>query len=258
MPDRGDASRTGSGDRPYYDDVNIYDYDETIVAHPYMDQVKAAMLSDLISVDKSGQRALHVLDAGTGSGQLARSILGAGFQNVALADADSKAAAFCGEHPELAHLPFHLVDFSCDDLGTLNNGRFDIVCLLGVYHHISPGQRVAFLRRLARLAPHVLIGDEGILEYDSEEQRKANARAWYGFVISESRRRGIEKLAALEERFLASDVSEHRGAHDDFKESPTAVLSYAASAGYRVVRQTRLGDWERYGGGMYSVLLASS
>jgi SAM-dependent methyltransferase len=251
------ATDTARITETYYDRVNIFVYDATIVAHPYMDQVKAAMISDLITIDRQGDRKLHILDAGTGSGQLARSILGAGFSNLALADIDRHSAKFCRDHPELSHLPFHIVDLTSADLKTLAGNTFDAVCLLGVFHHVPPRQRAAFLQNMARIARFIVIGDEGIQEYSSESERKHHARAWYSFVITESRRRGIEELALLEEQFMMSDTADVRGPDDDFKESPSAVIEYATRAGLTIARQTRLGDWTQYKGGMYTALLWS-
>ena len=55
---------------------------------------------------------------------------------------------------------------------------------------------------------------------------------------------------------MKSDIADARGPDEDFKESPTAVLEYAKQAGLEIVRQRRLGDWARYKGGMYTVLLS--
>jgi len=239
----------------YYDQVDIFDYDQTIVAHPLMDSVKAAMIADLISLDINNQRDISILDAGTGSGQLARLILAFGFRNLELADIDAHSEAFCRDHPELSHVPFHRVDLAAADLKSLGGKHFDVVCLLGVFHHVPQRQRVNFLKSVSRIASHVLIGDEGILEYSCEKERKQHARQWYGFVISEAKRRRIPKLAAMEELFLKSDTSDFRGPNEDFKESPTAVLSYAEKANFSIINLNRIGNWSEHKGGMYTAVL---
>jgi SAM-dependent methyltransferase len=223
-----------------------------------MDQIKAAIIAELIMIEVQAERKISVLDAGTGSGQLARSILGAGVSNVALADIDLHSEQFCKDHPELSDLPFHNVDLAAPDLKSLEGQQFDVVCLLGVFHHIPQNLRVAFLENIARIAKYILIGDEGIQEYASESERKHNARVWYGFVIAESRRRGVEKLARLEELFMKSDTADSRGPEEDFKESPSAILGYANKAGLSFVKEKRLGNWARYKGGMYTALFRTS
>jgi hypothetical protein len=79
------AHRSASSEL-YYDHIDIYDYDETIVTHVYMDQIKASMISELIRLDFTKKKTISILDGGTGSGQLARCILGAGFSRLELAD----------------------------------------------------------------------------------------------------------------------------------------------------------------------------
>lgn len=256
MTSTAPAIDVSSSTATYYDQINIYEYDETIVTHAYMDQIKASIISELILLDSIGQKTISILDGGTGSGQLARCIIGAGFSRLELADIDWHAKDFCLNNPELSGLPFHHVDLCTRDL-EMKKKQFDVICLLGVYHHIAPECRVSMLRNLSKITHYIVIGDEGIQEYSCEDERVRNARIWYGFVIGDARRRGLNKLAEFEEQFLASDTAPKRKPEDDFKESPTAVINAAQTAGLFLLRTRRLGDWSKHKGGMYNAVFAA-
>jgi len=242
----------------YFRDVDIYDYDETIVAHPYMDQIKSAIAARVIKHESCIARTVRVADVGTGSGQLARTLLGLQNSKIALFDIDLRSKDFCSEHPELADLPFHVIDFADPEAIESFAGGFDVACVLGTLHHIPPTQRKAFLKNLARVAGVVLLADEGILEYESEIERRRNAEVWYDFVINEAKRRGLRKLAALERLFKASDISSVRGPHDDFKQSPTEIRNQIKELGFELRFETRIGDWKKNRGGMYLIEYSQS
>lgn len=248
---------TGAETR-YFLDVDIFDYDETVVAHPLMDQIKAAICDRLVRIQVAAGRPISVLDAGTGSGQLARCILGLSGMKLSLCDSDPASRDFCSSHPELADVPFHQFDLTDVQSASSLTERFDVVCVLGVLHHIPPAQRGAFLRNATQIGRTVIVADEGIHEYGSEAERRANAGRWYDFVIAEARRRGLSKLAHLEARFRASDVASIRQPHDDFKESPSAIAEYAQGGGIDVVEIVRIGDWLQWGGGMYLMVLRAT
>lgn len=241
----------------YYASVSIRDYDETIVGHPYMEQVKAAIVAAVAVHGERARRELSVLDVGTGSGQLARALCGIPGVRVTLCDRDYRARDFCAEHPEMSSLPFVLADLASGNLDAFGDQRFDIVCALGVLHHIPPPNRAGFLRNLGRLGRIVIIADEGIASYQTEAERQANARMWYGFVIREATRRGLVKLAKLETEFMAADTASARGMNDDFKQSPQIVSDQAKSAGLEVQNIQLIGPWDVNKGGMYMAVCKS-
>jgi SAM-dependent methyltransferase len=238
----------------YFETVDIYEYDETIVAHPLMDQVKSAICERIVLRAAAHDRTSKVLDLGCGSGQLARSLLGLSNVEVHLSDCDPDSRTFCSRHPELGVLPFHAVNLLHDDgVEALRKVRFDSIVILGVLHHVPPLERARFIANCARVASHVVLADEGLAPYADEAERCRNAEIWYNFVIAEAKRRGLDKLAALEESFKKCDISTTRQVTDDYKTSLEEVLTLVDD---RMVDRTtikRIGDWPRHRGGMYVV-----
>src|SRR4051794_3935866 len=86
----------------YYDEIDTYDYDSTIVAHPFMDQIKASIVATVAVQQYRLGRPLAFLDAGTGTGQLARCIRGLGRVQVELADIDPAARSFARNSPSFS------------------------------------------------------------------------------------------------------------------------------------------------------------
>lgn len=241
----------------YYASVNIRDYDETIVGHPYMEQIKAAIVAAVAIQGERLGREISVLDVGTGSGQLARALCGVPGTRTTLCDRDYRARDFCAEHPELTSQPFVMADLTSDNLDAFGEQQFDIVCALGVLHHVPPPNRAVFLRNLGRLGQTVIVADEGIASYQTEAERRTNARIWYGFVIREATRRGLVKLAKLETDFMASDTASARGLHDDFKQSPQIVADQARVAGLEIEKIQLIGPWDVNKGGMFMAICKS-
>lgn len=238
----------------YFRNVNIYDYDETIVAHPYMEQIKSAIIERVILHRGLSGDKTKVLDLGCGSGQLARALLGLSNIEVELCDIDQESKEFCLNHPELKSVAFRSCNILDDnDVALLGLVGYDIVIALGVLHHVPISQRSTFLENCRAIASKVIIADEGLAEYSSEMERKANASCWYDFVISESERRGIIKLARLERMFKKSDVSSLRALTDDYKVSISEVIEIIQCAGLDHQYVRAIGDWAAHKGGMFLI-----
>lgn len=236
----------------YFEYVDIFDYDRTIVAHPWMDQLKGTVLFRLVDTFGTRERCV-VLDFGAGTGQMTRLLLP--FQNfvVRAADEDPQAKAYFASHPELSAVQFELGRFPADAL----ESHYDAIVVVGVLHHIPKKDRIPLLTYMKRYSKCLVIADEGLLEYGSLEQRREHCRSWYGAVIEESKRRGLVDLAKLEAVSLADDLEADPGTSHDFKESPSLVIEDAIASGWNVSSLDRIGDWDRYKGGMYVLCLAS-
>jgi len=161
-------------------------------------------------------------------------------------DIDPKAKEYFRMHPELKDVPFHLHDFMRGSMP----GFYDAITCRGVYHHIPKRQRPKFLQIMKAHADVVIVADEGILEYGNEEERKRNCDNWYGFVITEARRRGIDDLALIEAEFLRHEYLETAEDGGDYKESPSKFLEDASNVDLAPLSLDRLGDW-KIGGGFY-------
>jgi SAM-dependent methyltransferase len=239
---------------PYFLNVDIYDYDETIVAHPYMDQIKASIVERVIACRESLGRPVRVLDLGCGSGQLARVLLGLTDVELELCDTDAASEEFCKHHPELQQLEFHRLNvLHQGDAELLAARKYDIIIALGVLHHVPPLLRSEFARACRQIAPIVVIADEGLAEYGNEDERRQFGAVWYDFVINEAERRGIHKLARLERLFKKSDISAVRSVTDDYKVSISETENMIRSGGLAVTLVRRFGDWSANKGGMFLI-----
>nr|VFJ44668.1 MAG: Methyltransferase domain-containing protein [Candidatus Kentron sp. FM]VFJ50408.1 MAG: Methyltransferase domain-containing protein [Candidatus Kentron sp. FM]VFK08680.1 MAG: Methyltransferase domain-containing protein [Candidatus Kentron sp. FM] len=233
----------------YYDLVPLDVYDETIVGHPYIDACNASLLYHLLLSLEYQTMGKHVLDIGTGTGQVVRLLRGVPGLKVSAQDKAPESAAYFQSHPELQKIPFHLFNAVRGAFPS----HFDVITCRGVLHHIPKSQRVTFLSNMLRHADHVIIADEAVANYQSEQERIAHCREWYGFVIKESRRRGLNELAEVESKFLAYDVS---AAHDDemdFKEDLPHIRADIEAAGGWISHTHIYGPWKSYQGGFYTV-----
>nr|VFJ57571.1 MAG: Methyltransferase domain-containing protein [Candidatus Kentron sp. FW] len=233
----------------YYDLVPLDVYDETIVGHPYIDACNASLLYHLLLSLRYRVEGRHVLDIGTGTGQVVRLLRGIPGLKVSAQDKAMESAAYFESHPELRDIPFHLFDAVSDAFPA----RFDAIICRGVLHHIPKSQRIAFLSNMLGHADHIIVADEAVADYQSEPERIAHCRKWYGFVIEESKRRGLNELAEVESKFLAYDVSTVHDDEMDFKEDLPHIRADIEAAGGRISYTHIYGPWESYQGGFYTI-----
>jgi len=95
----------------------------------------------------------------------------------------------------------------------LTNGRiikdFDVILMQGVIHHIYGEDRAKFLQKsfkLLRPDGILIIGDEFIKEYESEDERIINVTNFHLHIIGEARKGGFNELAKEEAKNLIDDV----------------------------------------------------
>jgi len=94
----------------------------------------------------------------------------------------------------------------------LTNGKiikdFDVILMQRVMHHIHGEDRAKFLQKSFDLLKQdgiLVIGDEFIKEYDSEDERILNAAKSYLHIIHEARKGGFNELAEEEAKNLIND-----------------------------------------------------
>jgi hypothetical protein len=239
------------GEPHYYDDVDIYEYDKTITSHPLMDQLKSGVVAAVLAV--RGMQPSRLIDVGTGSGQMTRVLIGFPFFSVLALDKDPHAERFFADHPELQE-----VEFICSDVFDFRpDVVLDAVICVGFFHHIPKARRPEFISMLLRIAPLLIIGDEFLAPYASPGERTANCGRWYDWVITESRRRGLEALARLETTFKEHDLLANGADEGDFKEDIDRLRADVAVTGARITSVLEYGDWKHMGGGMAVVTIAA-
>ncbi len=105
---------------------------------------------------------------------------------------------------------FFQIDFSnTKELGILKESRpFDVIIMHGVMHHIHGSDRISFIQNAYDYlysTGTLIIGDEFIADYDSDQTRKDNIAKFYCHIIDEARKGGFNKLAEEEAKNLIDD-----------------------------------------------------
>lgn len=92
--------------------------------------------------------------------------------------------------------------------GDDNHKTLDIVFMQGVMHHIHGEDRSKFLNRIHEyLKPDgiLIIGDEFIADYESDDERILNVAKFYLHIVDEARKGGFNELAEEEAKNLIDD-----------------------------------------------------
>ncbi len=85
---------------------------------------------------------------------------------------------------------------------------FDIILMQGVMHHVHGDDRAKFLQRSFELLKPdgiLIIGDEFIKDYETEDERILNVAKFYLHIIDEARKGGFIELAEEEAKNLVDD-----------------------------------------------------
>lgn len=236
----------------YSEYVDLFNYDEGISCHPYIDACNSSIIYRLLEAIGFDGQTKKVLDAGAGSGQISRLLQGIPNLEIEACDIDPEAKKFFQDNPETATIPYHTWD--------IVNGQFDkyydAIIIRGVYHHIPKSQRVQLLKNLCRQGKVVINADEGILEYESEEQRLDHCKYWYGYVISEAKRRKLTGLVEMETEYYEHEKLNTADDGGDLKESPQILLDEIKEGGLILKSIDRLGNWNKLKGGFYTTVIS--
>jgi SAM-dependent methyltransferase len=222
----------------------IQDYGETVTpelykkalqGHQYIPQADQCIMDIVFKKynDPPFEGKLSLLDVGCGPNRLtsriADIIVGS---EVAGIDVSESFIKFSKENlPCLRTGPGYLrknptffqLDFSnANELEALKEIRpFDMVVMQGVMHHIIHGNdRVSFIRNAYNYlfsTGILIIGDEFIADYDSDQTRKDNIAKFYCHIIDEARKGGFNELAEEEAKNFIDDYfsgTEHAGYGD--------------------------------------------
>jgi len=235
----------------YSEYVDLFKYDEGISCHPYIDACNASIIYRLLEAIGLDGNPKKVLDAGAGSGQVVRLLQGIPFLQIDACDIDTEAKRFFKDNPETANVPYYDWDIVNDTF----DKYYDAIIIRGVYHHISKSDRAKMLENLCRQAKIVINADEGILEYDTPEQRLQHCDVWYGYVIGEAKRRKLSGLAEMEIEYLGHEKLNTADDGGDYKESPAELIKDAEQVSLKVPILDRLGNWEKHKGGFYTSVI---
>lgn len=237
----------------YSEYVNLFHYDQAISCHPYIEACNASIIFRLLENIGLNGKQKFVLDAGSGTGQIARLLKGIPNIEVEACDIDKEAIDFFKANPETRDIPYYEWDVINDKF----NKKYDAIIIRGVYHHVGKADRSKLLKNLCEQSNVVINADEGILEYHNEMQRLDHCNKWYGYVIGEAVRRGLTELAEMESAYWQHEKLNTADDGGDLKESPTIFIKEAEQAGLKVKSIDRLGNWKKLKGGFYTAVITA-
>ncbi len=152
---------------------------------------------------------LHIIDAGCGPGRLSHNIgkLGPEYFTYGL-DISESFIQFAKDSKPFGNQGY----FTCEDFANPPVNSFippaEIILMQGVMHHVHGEDRAKFLKRsfdLLKPDGILIIGDEFIKEYESNDERILNVAKFYLHIIDEARKGGFDELAREEAKNLIDD-----------------------------------------------------
>ena len=189
-------------------------YTNALQGHQYIPQADQCILNVIKTYrenvwGKEKIEPLHIIDAGCGPGRLTHKIgkMGPEYFTYGL-DISESFIAFAKKNNPYGNQGY----FLCEDFSNPPTNSFvpsaEIILMQGVMHHVHGDDREKFLQRsFELLKPEgiLIIGDEFIKDYESEEERVLNVAKFYLHIIDEARKGGFDELAEEEAKNLIDD-----------------------------------------------------
>lgn len=189
-------------------------YINALQGHQYISQADQCMENIAEKYRKNDKLSTlcKILDLGCGPGRLTYRFLEKNTHVVGIDISESFISYARQNHPagkqDLGSLEFRLSDFTSD--GTLFNedGTYNIIVMQGVMHHIHGEDRTQFFKRsfdLLKPDGIMIIGDEFIKDYETEDERILNVAKFHLHIIDEANKGGFYRLAEEEAKNLIDD-----------------------------------------------------
>lgn len=200
----------------------IQDYGKTVTPelyiralqeHPYIPQSDQCIVNIIKKYRESvytSDKPMHIFDIGCGPARLTYKIAGLGPEYFFYAiDISESFIAYAKENrPFRCHGYLYCQDFISPPEKGQPLPNAEVILMQGVMHHVHGDDRIKFFNRIFdRLVPEgiLVIGDEFIKEYESEEERVLNVAKFYLHIIDEARKGGFNELAEEEVKNLIDD-----------------------------------------------------
>lgn len=195
--------------------IDADDYTQGLAEHPDIPQADAGItriirekLQETLNIE------FRVLDLGCGPGRITKPIAEellpvACAKNVDLSvigfDISEGFISFARTHKSGKAISYVLADFLTHDF----KEKFDIILMQGLFHHVPLADRKQWAERCRDILTNdgtVVIGDEFIPDYSSENERVLNVAGLYAYVVAYALQNGHKSLAEIESMNMVDDV----------------------------------------------------
>src|SRR3989344_5553956 len=199
----------------YAEVISATDYTEGLSEHPDIPQSDTGIVRTIGEKAKGFQGAnFRILDLGCGPGRITKQIaeaielIGRGRFTVEIIGLDISQGFIEYAQKHLAHeaITYVLADFLTHNF----TSQFDVIVMQGMAHHVPTESREAWFKKCrAQLAADglVIIGDEFVPNYETEEERLENVAGLYAYVIANAVQSKHKALADIESMNMVDDVS---------------------------------------------------
>jgi SAM-dependent methyltransferase len=201
-------------------------YMRALQGHPYIPQSDECIKRVIEEHPKAYKRKKVILDVGCGPGRLTFDLAKNKGHHVVGIDVSPSFILYANSQLKItkdSNFPiFHERDFGLEAFPGYAFGMADAVLMQGVMHHLHEEGRKRTLQRCHDALKNngiLIIGDEFIRDYDSEEKRVINVCSFYLHIIDEARKGGFTELAEEEVKNLIDDCfsdTEYAGLRTSF------------------------------------------
>lgn len=196
----------------YAEVINSLDYTQGLAEHVDIPQADAGILRIITETVKNSQQDnFRILDLGCGPGRLTQKIA----EELAIMpdakviglDVSNGFIQFANKHRSHQQAVYLETDFLKEDFKAQ---KFNMILMQGLVHHIPKDEREKWLLKCRGLLTEngkILIGDEFVPKYSSQEERVTNVVGLYAYVIANALRANHLSLADIESKNMVDDVS---------------------------------------------------
>lgn len=202
-------------EKDYSKIIDAGNYTQGLAEHPDIPQSDTGIIRIISEkLQRILDREFRVLDLGCGPGRITKSI-SENLHSIAVAnnvnlsiiglDVSEGFISFARNYKNGENISYILADFLNYDF----KEKFDVILMQGLFHHVSISDRRQWTEKCRDILNNngvIIIGDEFIPEYYSENERVLNAAGLYAYVVSYALQNNNKSLAEIESMNMVDDV----------------------------------------------------